>query len=98
MGLPSGRHHSPGQASHCCTLKLAKRNYSATEWEALGVKEALVKFQPFLEGEKNIVIMDHTALVWARTYKNSNRRLAAWGTVFGVFPGLDIIHRAGKVH
>src|SRR6266478_5446297 len=42
--------------------------------------------------------MDHTALVWARTYKNANRRLAVWGTVFGAFPGLDIMHRAGKVH
>src|SRR5260370_33180529 len=79
-------------------LKSAERNYSATEWEALGIKEALVKFQPFIKGEKNIVITDHTALVWARTYKNANRRLAAWGTVFGVFLGLDIMHRAGKVH
>ena len=42
--------------------------------------------------------MEHTALVWARTYENANRRLAAWGTVFGAFPGLDIVHRAGKVH
>src|SRR5260370_5272069 len=80
------------------TLKSAERNYSATKWEALGVKEALVKFQPFIEGEKNIVIIEHTTLVWARTYENTNRRLAAWGTVFGAFPGLDIVHRAGKVH
>src|SRR5260370_5772042 len=79
-------------------LKSAERNYSATKQEALGVKEALVKFQPFIKGEKNIVIMDHTALVWARTYENANRRLAAWGTVFGAFPGLDIMHRVRKVH
>ncbi len=64
----------------------------------MGVKEALVKFQPFIEGERNIVITDHAALVWARTYKNANRRLAAWGTVFGAFLGLDIVHRVGKVH
>jgi len=64
----------------------------------LGVKEALVKFQPFIEGERNIVITDHATLVWARTYENANRRLAAWGTVFGAFPGLDIVHRVGKVH
>ncbi len=30
-----------------CTLKSADRNYSTTKQEALGVKEALVKFQPF---------------------------------------------------
>src|SRR5260370_29214330 len=79
-------------------LKLAERNYSATEWEALGVKEALVRFQPFVEGEKNIVITDHAAQVWARSYENANRRLAVWGTVFGAFLGLDIVHRARKVH
>ena len=78
-------------------MKPTERNYSATECKALGVKEALIKFQPFIEGERNI-IMDHTALVWARTYENANRRLAAWGTVFRAFPGLDIVHRAGKVH
>ena len=33
------------------TFKSAERNYSATEWEALAAKEALVKFQPFIEGE-----------------------------------------------
>src|SRR5260370_16137594 len=42
--------------------------------------------------------MEHATLVWARTYENANRRLAAWGTVFGAFPGLDIVHRARKVH
>ncbi len=79
-------------------MKPVERNYSTTECEALGVKEALIKFQPFIEGERNIVITDHAALVWAWMYKNTNRRLVAWGTVFGAFPGLDIVHRAGKVH
>ena len=80
------------------SLKSAERNYSATEREALGVKEALVRFQPFIEGEKNIVITDHAALQWARTYENANRRPAAWGAVFGAYPGLDIVHRVGIVH
>jgi hypothetical protein len=80
------------------SLKKAERNYSATEREALGVKEALVRFQPFIEGERNIVITDHAALQWARTYENANRRLAAWGAVYGAFPGLEIVHRAGVVH
>jgi RNase H-like domain found in reverse transcriptase/Integrase zinc binding domain len=80
------------------SLKSAEQNYSATEREALGVKEALVHFQPFIEGEKNIMIMDHTALQWARTYENANRRLMAWGAVFAAYPGLDIVHRAGIVH
>ena len=74
------------------TLKSAEWNYSATERKVLGAKEALVKFQPFVEGEKIILIMDHTALQWARVYKTANRRLAAWGAVFAVYPGLHIVH------
>ena len=80
------------------TLRPAEKNYSATERETLGVKEALVKFQPFIEGEKIIVITDHAALIWSRTYENANRRLATWGAVFAAYPGLDIVHRAGRVH
>jgi len=80
------------------TLRPAEKNYSATERETLGVKEALVKFQPFIEGEKIIVITDHAALVWSRTYENANRRLTTWEAVFAAYPGLDIVHRAGRVH
>src|SRR5260370_4819356 len=59
------------------TLKPAERNYSTIEHEALGVKEALIKFQPFIEGERNIIITDHAALVSAQTYTNANRRSEA---------------------
>ena len=48
------------------TLKSAERNYSATEREALGVKDVLLKFQPFIEGEQIILITDHATLQWAR--------------------------------
>ena len=34
------------------SLKPAETRYSATEREALAAKEGLVKFQPFIEGEK----------------------------------------------
>jgi hypothetical protein len=80
------------------SLKSAERNYSATEREALGAKEALVRFQPFIEGEQVILVTDHAALQWARVYKNANRRLAAWGAVFAAYPGLRIIHRPGRIH
>jgi hypothetical protein len=59
------------------SLKSTERNYSAMEREALGTKEALVRFQPFIEGEQVILVTDHTALQWARVYENANRRLAA---------------------
>ena len=81
------------------TFKSAETRYSTTEREALAAKEGLVKFQPFIEGESVLLVTDHSALQWARTYENSNRRLAAWGAVFSAYsPGLEIIHRAGRVH
>jgi hypothetical protein len=55
------------------SLKSAKRNYSATEREALGAKEALVRFQPFIDGEQVILVTDHAALQWARVYENASR-------------------------
>ena len=80
------------------SLKTAECNYSTTEREALGAKEALVKFQPFIEGEMITLIMDHAALQWARVYGNANRRLAAWGAMFAAYPGLKIVHQPGRVH
>jgi hypothetical protein len=80
------------------TLRLAEQRYSMTEREVLGVKEGLVKFQAIIEGEKVICITDHAALQWACTYENSNRRLASWGAIYGSYPGLEIVHRAGRVH
>lgn len=78
-----------------CMLKAAEHNYSAMECEALGAKEALVCFQPFIKGEMIILVTDHAVLQWAQVYENANRRLAAWGAVFAAFPGLHIVHRPG---
>ncbi|KEP45716.1 putative Transposon Tf2-1 polyprotein [Rhizoctonia solani 123E] len=79
-------------------LKEAERNYSPTEREALALKEVLVKFQVYLEGSEFIAITDHAALTWSRTYNNVNRRLMTWGLVFSAYPGMHIVHRAGRVH
>ena len=82
-----------------CTFKGVETRYSTTEREALVAKEGLIKFQPFIEGEKVLLVTDHSVLQWARTYENSNRRLAAWGSVFSTYaPNLNIIHRVGCVH
>ncbi len=79
-------------------LKAAERNYSPTEREALALREGLIKFQPYIEGEQVIAITDHAALTWSRTYQNVNRRLQTWGTTFAAYPDLKIVHRAGRVH
>lgn len=80
------------------TLKSAERNYSPTEREALALKDGLVKFQPFIEGEQVIAVTDHAALIWTKTFQNVNQRLLSWGTVFAAYPNLHIVHRAGRVH
>jgi hypothetical protein len=79
-------------------LAPAETRYSATEREALAAKESLVHFQPFIEGERTLLVTDHAALMWAKTYENANRRLAAWGLVFTAFPQLVIVHRPGRAH
>ena len=79
-------------------LHSAETRYSATEWEALAAKEALIRFQPLIEGERVLLVTDHSALTWAKMYENTNRRLAAWGLVFAAFPEMVIIHRPGRAH
>ena len=79
-------------------LHSVETRYSATEREALAAKEALVRFQPLIEGERVLLVTDHSALTWEKTYENANRRLAAWGLVFAAFPEMVIIHRPGRAH
>jgi hypothetical protein len=55
------------------TLKPAEQNYSPTEREALALKEGLIKFQCYIEGEIIYAITDHAALTWSRTFQNINR-------------------------
>lgn len=60
-------------------LQSAERNYSPTEREVLALKEGLIKFQPYLEGEKVFAITDHAALTWSRMFQNINQQLLTWG-------------------
>lgn len=55
------------------TFKGAERRYTTTKREALGAKEGLVKFQPFIKGEDVLLVTDHAVLQWACTYENANR-------------------------
>jgi hypothetical protein len=73
-------------------LKSAEKNYSSTKKEALALKDALVKFQPTLEGEQIMSITNHSALTWSKTYQNVNQRLMSWGITYAAYPKLKIIH------
>jgi hypothetical protein len=53
-------------------LKSAEQNYSPTEREALALKEGLIKFQCYIEGECTDAITEHTALTWSKTFQNVN--------------------------
>ena len=64
------------------SLKAAEGNYSPTERETMALKDGLIKFQPYIEGERIIAVTDHAALIWSKTFQNVNRRLLTWGTVF----------------
>jgi hypothetical protein len=67
-------------------LKPTEWNYSTMEREALGMKDTLVKFQPFIEREAVILVIDHAALQYAQVYENTNWQLVAWGAVYVVYP------------
>jgi hypothetical protein len=75
-------------------LKPVKQSYSLMEQEALVLKEGLIKFQPYVEGEVILAVTDHTALTWSKTFQNSNCQLLTWGTVFAAYHKLQIIHHA----
>jgi hypothetical protein len=79
-------------------LRKEEHNYSATEREALALKEALVKFQVYLEGAQFTAITDQAAFTWSTTFHHVNQRLLKWGMIYSAYPGLKIIHRAGRVH
>ncbi|QRV83408.1 Retrovirus-related Pol polyprotein from transposon [Ceratobasidium sp. AG-Ba] len=79
-------------------LRSAERNYSATEREALGLKEALVKWQALLEGAEFTAFTDHGALTYAQRFAVTTTRLAKMALFFTSYPGMAIMHRAGRVH
>ncbi|QRV72119.1 Retrovirus-related Pol polyprotein from transposon [Ceratobasidium sp. AG-Ba] len=79
-------------------LSGAEQRYSATEQEALALKEALVKFQHYLEGAQFSAITDHSALAWARKFAYATPRLLKYSLLYSAYPGMTVIHRAGRVH
>jgi hypothetical protein len=76
-------------------LKQAEQNYLPMEREALALKEGLIKFQPYIEGKVILVITDHAALTWSKTFQNVNRQL---GNSICSLSKIQIVHRASRVH
>ena len=80
------------------SLRPAEDHYSPTELEALAAKEFLIKFQNFLEGERILLVTDHSALIWSKTYSGINRRLLNTGNVFSQFRDLTVTYRPGRMN
>ena len=79
-------------------LKLAERNYSPTEWEALVLKEGLIKLQLYIRWETNLAVTDHTALYWSKSFQNANWQLLTWGTVFSACLNLWVVYHIERLH
>ncbi|XP_062088688.1 uncharacterized protein LOC133795248 [Humulus lupulus] len=60
------------------TLNDAQLNYATTEKELLAIVYAFDKFRPYLIGNKVIVYMDHSAIKYLMTKKDSKPRLIRW--------------------
>ncbi|KAG8710817.1 hypothetical protein FRC09_020926 [Ceratobasidium sp. 395] len=79
-------------------LKKEQRNYSATERKALALKEALIKYQPYLEGTNFVAFVDHGALTFVQQHNYIHSRPANLSLFFHSYTGMTIMHRAGRVH
>lgn len=82
------------------SLSPAKKHYSATELECLGVYWSFTKLSHYLDGSSVTVITDHHALQWLWSIKQStNSRLHKWAMLLGPMEGkMTIVHRPGLAH
>ena len=78
-------------------LNKAERNYSTTERECLALKFATTIFRPYLYGTRFTVITDHQSLVYLKSMKNLNGRLARWKLHLLDFE-FDIVYKKGKLN
>ena len=60
------------------TLVESQINYTTTEKELLAVVYALEKFQPYILGSKIIIYIDHAALKYLLSKKETKPRLIRW--------------------
>lgn len=78
-----------------CSLSAAERNYSTTERECLGVKWAIEKFRPYIEGTKFEVYTDHSAIKWLHRAPDPTGKFARWNSALQAFD-FTIHHIPGK--
>ena len=93
---PEGREHVVEYFSR--KLKGAEVHYGITEKECLAVVASVMKFKPYVYGEKFEVITDHAALKWLTTLgETGSGRLVRWALYLQAFD-YQIRHRPGTLH
>ena len=79
-----------------------ERNYTVTEIELLAALESIRNWRPYLWGRKFKLIIDHAALKWLHTMRDTIEggpasRLMRWILKLAEYD-FDVEHKAGKVH
>jgi len=80
----------------------AERNYSVTKIELLAALESIRNWRPYLWGRKFRLVIDHSALRWLHTMKNTaeggpTSRLMRWALKLGEYR-FTIEHKPGALH
>ena len=74
-----------------------ERNYSTIEKECLGIVAAVKHFDVHLVGRPFEIIIDHRALQYLNTMRNSNPRLTRWALALQPFEFV-VKHKPGSQH
>jgi len=80
----------------------AERNYSVTEIELLAALESIRNWRPYLWGRKFRLVIDHSALRWLHTMKDTVEggpasRLMRWALKLAEYR-FTIEHKPGALH
>ena len=76
------------------TLTPAETRYTVMELEALGALFCIEQFRPYLYGHKFTLVTDHRALLFLKSKKDPNSRLARWRLKLAEYE-YDVIYRKG---
>ena len=78
-------------------LNSAKKNYTTTKWEGLGMVYAVKKFWHYLLANKFVFFVDHQALVYPINKHCSTGRIARWFLILLEFDFIVVVKK-GSPH
>ena len=78
-------------------LNARERRFTVSEKECLALLWAIRHFRAYLVFTEFLVITDHAALVWLRTFSAANQRLERWSIELSSY-NFKVLHRAGTQH